>query len=292
MQVLRTRAELEGFLGRPGVRDRLVLAPTMGALHEGHATLVRRGRVEADRRGFAGGCVVTIFVNPTQFNNPADLERYPRTLDADVRLCAAAGASAVFAPGVEDVYPDGVQAWKGVLPLVAVRPGLEDAFRPGHFAGVCQVVKRLFELCRPGAAVFGEKDWQQLQVVRAMTVQEGLGVEIVPESTVREAGGLAMSSRNRFLAPEERGRALALSRALRAAGAEGTVESAERAMRRELDSAGVRTEYAVVRDAATLEPVAGGALAGRSYRALIAAEVGSVRLIDNAAWPEPQSGGG
>jgi pantoate--beta-alanine ligase len=278
MRVVHRASEASGLAGG-------VVVPTMGALHEGHASLVRRARQIADERGLPG-VVVTVFVNPTQFNEQADFERYPRTLEADAEVCRAAGADLVFAPDVGEVYPPGRDVPVPPLPAVATEPGLEDAHRPGHFAGVCQVVKRLLELTKPSAAVFGEKDWQQLQVVRAMVAQEGMGVEIIGEPTVREADGLAMSSRNRFLRPEERGAARALSRTLHAAGACATVEEAEEAMRRELAAAGVAqgVEYAVVRDAETLlawRP-------GRPGRALIAARVGTVRLIDNDAWPAPE----
>lgn len=259
-----------------------VFVPTMGALHEGHFTLVREGARRRDGLPGRPPVVVSVFVNPTQFNDPADLARYPRTLEADARGCAAAGADALVAPTVEVVYPPG-----GVrvppLPPVAVEPGLEDAHRPGHFAGVCQVVKRLFELVRPRAALFGEKDWQQFRVIDAMAGAEGLGVDVVPVPTVREVDGLAMSSRNVFLTSEERPRAAALWRALRAAGTCGTPADAEAAMRAELVAAGLRVDYAVVRDASTLRRLrADGGVGGR---ALVAARLGSVRLIDNAPWP-------
>ena len=256
--------------------------PTMGALHLGHARLVElaAARPEADR----AGVVVSVFVNPTQFNDPKDLERYPRTLDADMEICRRAGAAVVFAPSVEAVYPRGGHAVPPtplVLPDVATLPGLDDAHRPGHFAGVCQVVKRLFELVRPAAAMFGEKDWQQLQVIRAMTAQQELKVEIVPVPTVRETDGLAMSSRNVFLTAEDRACARSLSAALCAACGERTASEAEARMGKVLREAGAGVEYAVVREAATLMPLASDAKAGR---ALIAARVGSVRLIDNAEW--------
>lgn len=225
--------------------------------------------------------VVSVFVNPTQFNDAKDLERYPRTLETDIELCERMGAAAVFAPSVEAVYPPGGGAVSPPLPAVATQPGLEDAHRPGHFAGVCQVVKRLFELVRPSAAVFGEKDWQQLQVIRAMSQQERLGVEIVPVPTVREADGLAMSSRNVFLTKEDRARAKSLNAALREACEERSASTAESRMRAALRDAGVRVEYAVVRDSETLMPLENGQASGR---ALIAARVGDVRLIDNAPW--------
>lgn len=257
----------------------IVLIPTMGALHAGHASLIRRGVALAGRLD-RGTCVVWIFVNPTQFNDPADYARYPKTLDADLRICADAGAGGVYVPATEEIYPPGVNVRVPELPRVAIHPGLEDAKRPGHFAGVCQVVLRFFEIVKPKIAVFGEKDWQQLQVVRAMTKREMPGVEIAPMPTVREADGLAMSSRNRFLSAEERVRGLAISRALRAATGESDAGAAERTMRAILAEAQIDTEYAVVRDAETLEKPGAGA-----KRALIAARVGSVRLIDNAAWP-------
>lgn len=269
--VVHTQAEYDAWRGGRGC----VLVPTMGALHAGHAALIAIGAALVRARGLAG-CAVTIFVNPTQFNEPADFERYPRTLGADVRLCRDAGAACVFVPSVETVYPTGART-EVQLPEVATRPGLEDAFRPGHFAGVCRVVSRLFELTRPTAAVFGAKDWQQLQVVRAM----GHGVEIVPGATVREADGLAMSSRNRFLRGDERGRAVAVWRALTQANAQRTAPDAEAAMMAALQQAGLEVEYAAVRDAETLGPVG-----AQPARALIAARLGSVRLIDNAPWVE------
>lgn len=254
----------------------------MGALHAGHASLVRQGAAHARGNGL-GGCVVTVFVNPTQFGDPADFSRYPKTLEADCELCEAAGAACVLAPGVEDVYPPGAPTVVPALPRVATEPGLEDALRPGHFAGVCQVVKRLFEMTRPAAAVFGEKDWQQLAVVSAMVRELGMGIEILPGPTVRDPDGMAMSSRNRFLTAEDRARGLSLSRALRRAQGEQTPEAAEAAMRDELAKVGVTPDYAVVRNAATLAAVREAGERG-PWRAVIAAKVGSVRLLDNAAW--------
>lgn len=252
----------------------------MGALHDGHASLVREGVGIARQRGLAGGCIVSIFVNPTQFNEPSDYSRYPRTLSTDLPICERAGASAVYAPAPEEIYPLNPPIRVPPLPLCATSPELEDRFRPGHFAGVCQVVLRLFELVRPAIAVFGEKDWQQLQVVRAMTAAEKLPIEIVGLPTIRERNGLAMSSRNRFLGESDRARAAAISRALCRAAGEPAVSEAERAMHHELREAMIEPEYAVVRDAETLSTWR----EGRPGRALIAARVGSVRLIDNAPW--------
>ncbi len=255
-----------------------VLVPTMGALHAGHAALIRRAA--ALGAGSGARCVVSLFVNPTQFNDPADYQRYPRTLDDDLETCRGAGASAVFAPRPEDMYPPGERIEVPALPRVATEPGLEDAHRPGHFAGVCQVVLRLFRLLTPRAAVFGEKDWQQLRVVIEMTRTLGLGVRIEPYPTVREPDGLAMSSRNRHLSPGERARAASISRALCEASAQREPLAAESLMRDVLSGAGLEVEYAVVRDAGTL--TAPGLRA--PCRALIAARAGSTRLIDNAPW--------
>ncbi len=266
-----------------------VFVPTMGALHAGHVELVKRGVDLARERGWSPRVVVSVFVNPTQFNEAADYARYPKTLEADCEACERAGAACVFAPGVEDVYPGGVRGFAGELPAVATEPGLEDAHRPGHFAGVYQVVERLFRLVRPRVAVFGEKDWQQLQVVRAMVERERLGVEVVGVETVREPDGLAMSSRNRFLSPAERAAGLALSRALRASASAATPDEGEESMRRVLAEAGLTPDYAVVREAASLvrPAVAGPEI---RWRAIIAARVGSVRLLDNAPWQRPRRG--
>lgn len=277
VELLETNSALTAL--RAGRKASFV--PTMGALHEGHAELIRRGVALAHERGYAGGCVVSIFVNPTQFNDPKDLERYPRTLGADLELCRRCGAAAVYAPDVREVYPEG-QSLRAPLPAVATRPGLEDARRPGHFAGVCQVVSRLFELISPAAALFGEKDWQQLQVVRAMTAEQGRMIEIVSVPTVRESDGLAMSSRNRFLSPHDRAQGLSLWRALQAGQRARSPEQAETLMRQVLLEAGVEPEYAVVREATSLEPAP--ARPGVRHRALIAARVGAVRLLDNAPW--------
>jgi pantoate--beta-alanine ligase len=253
----------------------------MGALHEGHASLVRLAQAAR-----SGPVVVSIFVNPTQFNEASDFERYPRTLESDTAICQSLGADAVFAPEVEEMYPRGVDIPVGELPQIATRPGLEDAHRPGHFAGVCQVVRRLFRLVQPNAAVFGEKDWQQLQVIQAMVVGEGLGVRVIPGPTLRERDGLAMSSRNRLLQRESRLTAGSIPLALEAARREREPSAAEGAMLACLERSGLAVEYAVVRDAGTLL----GYRPGRPGRALIAARVGAVRLIDNDSWPSPAPG--
>lgn len=284
MRVIRTLDELGEAAAARGRVSGLggVLVPTMGALHDGHAELIRKGASVAGRGGTVD-CVVSIFVNPTQFNQPSDFARYPRSIEADLELCKGSGATVVFAPEVDAVYPPppAPPVETPPLPAVATRPGLEDAFRPGHFAGVCQVVMRLFRLLEPDAAVFGEKDWQQLQVVTAMTREAGLRVDIVPCPTVRDVDGLAKSSRNRFLSTAEREQALAICRALDAARERDIPAEAEAAMHTVLAGSTLRVEYAVVRDPASLGPIAPGASAGR---ALIAAWAGSTRLIDNGVW--------
>ena len=262
-----------------------VLVPTMGALHEGHLDLVRQAAEAAASRGLEGGAVVSVFVNPTQFNDPADYERYARVLDDDVAKCERAGASAVFAPSVETVYPPDARVLNPTLPSQAIAKGLEDAHRPGHFEGVCQVVRRLFDLTQPVAAIFGEKDWQQFVTVRAMSERDDLRVEILPGPTAREPDGLAMSSRNRFLPDDQREQALSLSRALRAAQDESVPAVAEAAMRAVYAAHNIEPDYAAVRDAETLGPYEPGR-AGRAITAAgIPGETTVVRLLDNAPWP-------
>ncbi|WP_392671412.1 pantoate--beta-alanine ligase [Streptomyces sp. LN785] len=207
--LLRTAAELDTFGAH---RGRRAVVMTMGALHEGHATLIRAARAAA---GPDGQVVVTVFVNPLQFGESADLDRYPRTLDADLAVAGAAGADAVFAPSVDEVYPGGE-------PQVRISAGpmgerLEGAFRPGHFDGMLTVVAKFLHLTRPDVALFGQKDAQQLALIRRMVRDLNFPVEIAGVETAREPDGLALSSRNRFLDAEERRTALALSRALFAA---------------------------------------------------------------------------
>lgn len=286
MRIIRSAGELAEYQNEIGDHPGGVLVPTMGALHAGHEALIRQATREATQRGLAAGCVVTVFVNPTQFDETHDFDRYPRVLDTDSAMCEAAGASAVISPSVEMVYPDGLDAPGPNVPDVAVDKGLEDQYRPGHFVGVAKVLVRLFELCEPAAAVFGEKDWQQLQLARALVDQEGMGIDIVPGPTVRDADGLALSSRNRFLNESQRVAARTIPRALRAASGASTVGEAEAAMRDTL--AGLDIEYATVRHAQKLEPVPPSTLpASTPLRALITCRLGQTRLLDNAAWPLP-----
>ncbi len=272
VRLVGTRAELAG-VPRSG---KVALVPTMGALHEGHATLIRTARAATD-----GPVVVSVFVNPLQFAAGEDLDRYPRTLEADLEICEAAGADVVFAPSVDEVYPDGE-------PQVTVEPGpigavLEGESRPTHFRGVLTVVAKLFGLVRPDLAFFGEKDYQQLVLIRQMAIDLCMGVDVVGVLTVREADGLALSSRNRYLSDDERAIALTLSRALQAArdrAPYGVPAARWAAMSVLKDEPGVEIDYLALRDAALGElhdypdaPV--------DARVLVAARVGSTRLIDN-----------
>ncbi|MGW2209178.1 pantoate--beta-alanine ligase [Streptomyces sp. NPDC001781] len=216
---------------------RRAVVMTMGALHEGHATLIRTAREIA---GPDGEVVVTVFVNPLQFGAGEDLDRYPRTLDADLALAGRAGADAVFAPSVEEVYPGGE-------PQVRITAGpmggrLEGATRPGHFDGMLTVVAKLLHLTRPDVALYGQKDAQQLALIRRMVRDLDFGVEIVGVPTVREEDGLALSSRNRYLAPEERATALTLSRALFAGRDRHAAQEALRARALEVPSTHARAE--------------------------------------------------
>ena len=270
-----------------------VLIPTMGGLHKGHLALVRLGAEIARERSLPGGCVVSVFVNPTQFDEAHDYERYPRMVEKDAALCAEAGADAVFAPSVETVYPTPGSRRDPVMPQVAYEPRLEDTARTGHFSGVCLVCQRLFEMTDAKAAVFGEKDWQQLQSVTSMVRMLRGATEIVGMATVRDPDGMAMSSRNRFLSAEDRERGLALSRSLLAAGRERTPEAGEASMRRVLGEAGVSPDYAAIREASTLMPPPKGTpIEDVTWRAVVAGRVGSVRLLDNMPWPlEPDAPG-
>ncbi|WP_144119709.1 pantoate--beta-alanine ligase [Catellatospora sichuanensis] len=262
--VVRTREELAR--ARAAAHGSVAVVMTMGALHEGHATLLREARKQADF------VLATIFVNPLQFGPNEDLARYPRTFDADLAVCEAEGVDLVFAPTPEVMYPHG-------QPEVTVHPGalgevLEGAVRPGHFAGVLTVVGKLLRLTRPDLAFFGEKDYQQLTLITLMVRDLELGAEIVGVPTVREADGLALSSRNRYLSGAERETALSLSRALRAGAARREPAAVLAAARAEL--AGLDVDYLALRGADLSEdPVSGEA------RLLVAARVGTTRLIDN-----------
>lgn len=274
-----TREELADLLAharRSG--ERVAFVPTMGALHEGHASLIRTAR-----QATPGPVVVSIFVNPMQFAPTEDLDRYPRTLDADLEVCAAEAVDVVFAPSVEDMYPGGF-SHDSVRDGVTVAPGalaeiLDGASRPGHFDGVLTAVAKLFGLVRPDLAVFGEKDYQQLTLIRRMVRDLCMGIEIVGAETVREPDGLAMSSRNRYLDGDERRTAVALSRALRAAQERAPygVPAARWAAMSILNvEPGLELDYL-----ALTSPDLGEAPETGEGRILVAARVGTTRLIDN-----------
>ena len=257
--------------------------PTMGALHEGHLSLIRLART------FGRPVITSIFVNPTQFGPGEDFDRYPRTMNTDVELATEAGTDVIYAPSAATVYPDGVDHDAPVpLPAVATDPGLEDAGRPHFFAGVCDVVGRLFEQVRPRAAIFGEKDWQQLQVIRAMVADDPRfdDIEILPGPIVRDPDGVAMSSRNAYIPEDARPRARGLVAALEAIRGIGNPADAETSMRMVLKAHSLDIEYAVIRDAETLRPPS---TPDRPGRAIITArldfEGGSVRLLDNGPFP-------
>ena len=270
---VRAAVDVARAAGRP-----VVLTPTMGALHAGHLAHLDAGRAAAGPRTFT---VVSVFVNPLQFGAGEDLDKYPRTLDADVAALAEAGADLVFAPGADEMYPEG-----GVQ--VRIDPGpvastYEGASRPGHFAGALTVVAKLLHIVRPDFATFGRKDAQQLFLVERMVEDLNVPTRIVEVDIVREDDGLAMSSRNRFLGPVERRRALALSHALGAAASAGErgLGAALAAARSVVaDAEEVDVDYVAVVDPHTFTPVPD------DHRgpviALIAARVGSTRLIDNA----------
>jgi pantoate--beta-alanine ligase len=254
------------------------LVPTMGALHAGHAALLERARAECDV------VVLSIFVNPRQFGPGEDLERYPRDLEADLAVAAEAGVDAVFAPDGKEVYPDGFRTTVSVGPLAQRLCGLD---RPGHFDGVATVVCRLFGLVRPDRAYFGRKDYQQAVIVRRMAADLALGPEIVVCPIVREPDGLAMSSRNRYLSPQERRRAAAVPAALaegerRFGAGETGADGVLAAMRAVLEADVDRVDYVAACHPESLEPVA--RLASGTVL-LVAARVGTTRLIDNRVLP-------
>jgi pantoate--beta-alanine ligase len=284
MDVVETAVACTGLLDEArAAGHRVGLVPTMGALHEGHLSLIERARAECDT------VAVSIFVNPLQFGDPADIEHYPRTLERDLFVCAEAGADIVFVPGIREMYPSWPEPPATTVSVRGVSDRWEGASRPGHFDGVATVVAKLFALAGPCRAYFGLKDFQQLAVVRTMATDLSLPVEIVGCPIVREPDGLALSSRNVRLSARERAAATVLSRAL--ASGRAAVEAGERSgaalaqvMRDvvETEEELVHLDYAVAADALTLlektdidDPA--------TVRLLIAAQVGPVRLIDNSA---------
>ncbi|HSC86557.1 MAG TPA: pantoate--beta-alanine ligase [Polyangiaceae bacterium] len=273
--------------------QRVAVVPTMGALHMGHLALVREARRRADF------VVVTVFVNPTQFGPTEDFAAYPRDLASDIALAESAGADAVFAPRVEEMYPEGETTRVHVSGLTE---GLCGRSRPGHFDGVTTIVSKLFLAVGPAVAVFGSKDYQQLQVVRRMARDLLFPIEVVGHPTVREADGLALSSRNSYLSVEDRRRALAIPRALAsAAGAHASGERSIRVLRETvrgaLDRAGLMIEYVELTDPDDLTDHGDDELVDGPMLLALAVRVGRTRLIDNLvlgrdAPPELSGGGG
>jgi pantoate--beta-alanine ligase len=275
LEVLKTRDALRHRLREIRRQGKSVgLVPTMGALHAGHLSLVDAARRECDF------CLATIFVNPTQFGPHEDFSRYPRTLEADLEMLAERGTSCVFAPATEEMYRPGDVTF---VEVPGVSEPLEGKFRPGHFRGVATVVLKLFNLALPDVACFGRKDYQQSLVVRRMVADLELPIEVRVCPTVREPDGLAMSSRNRYLAPADRQRALAISRSLRLAAElaqAGTREAATLVgrMREVLLDGDLLIDYVTLCDPETLAEVE---RLERPAVALVAARLGNVRLIDN-----------
>jgi pantoate--beta-alanine ligase len=278
MNVVRSIAEFRAARSRLGP---VAFVPTMGALHAGHRSLLDIARTRARH------VAVSIFVNPTQFGPREDFTKYPRTLDADLEMCQQAGAELVFLPEASEIYPPGEAP--AVIDVPELTQTLEGRHRPGHFQGVCQVVAKLFNIVQPQFACFGQKDFQQLRVIQAMTQALDFPVQIVPCPTLREPDGLAMSSRNRYLSPDERQRALSISRALFnaeaefKAGAQVTSRCVATMTRTLLDvgkfgHVPLSIDYVAAVDPHTLKPAE---TFDRPVVCAIAARVGTTRLIDN-----------
>ena len=281
MKVIHTIKDLQAELSVLKAQGKKVgLVPTMGAVHAGHASLVKRSVNENEVT------VVSVFVNPTQFNDKNDLVKYPRTLDADCKLLEACGATYAFAPSVEEMYPEPDTRQFSYAPLDTV---MEGAFRPGHFNGVCQIVSKLFEEVKPHRAYFGEKDFQQLAIIREMVRQMQFDLEIVGCPIVREEDGLALSSRNARLSAEERENALKISQTLfksRTFAATHTVSETQKFVEDAIAAApGLRLEYFEIVDGNTLQKV--GNWDQTSYAVgCITVFCGDVRLIDNIKYKE------
>lgn len=274
--VVHTIEEVRDAVARArGLGMGIGFVPTMGALHEGHAALIRTA---GQPSSFV---VVSIFVNPIQFGPNEDYSKYPRTLDADQKVCAAAGANLIFAPSAEEMYPANSATFVDVARL---GESLCGASRPGHFRGVCTVVLKLFNIVAPDVAYFGAKDYQQARIIQQMVIDLNLPLIVNVEPTVREADGLALSSRNRFLSAEQRAAAPAIHRALeairnRAASGERDVSLLEAALKADLAAMpGARVDYASIVDSQTLQPIAS---LDRAAVAAVAVFLGTTRLIDN-----------
>lgn len=283
METLETVNALRDWRrSRPG---NVALVPTMGALHEGHLAHIDLARQHAE------DVIVSVFVNPTQFGPGEDFDRYPRDLDRDLAACEARGAAAVFAPTVEQMYPAGVP--EATVDVPGISGELEGWYRPGHFPGVCRVVAKLLMMVTPDAATFGRKDFQQLRVVQAMIADLRMDVQVLEAPTVREADGLALSSRNRYLSEQGRQRARGISQSLRAC--RDTLEHERRAttteletmLRERLSTHKLDIDYAVVRDAAWLDAVPEVAVDGPPAVAVTTCRVEGTRLLDNLMLNRP-----
>lgn len=277
MKVISSASEMKMISGDARARrQKIVFVPTMGALHEGHLALLREGR----RRGDV--LVVSIFVNPTQFNSREDFEKYPHHLPSDLKKCEGEKVDIVFAPTVEEIYPEGMKVTGIYLP--AVTKPLEGAARPGHFAGVLQIVSKLFRVVQPNEAIFGMKDYQQLRVIQEMVKKEGFEVDIIPCPTVRTPEGLAMSSRNERLSPSGLQKASQISKALQTAQAlfqrgERDPENIQKEVTQKiLEEPALKIDYVAVVDAQTLEEIS---QVKDSALVAIAVLIEGIRLIDN-----------
>jgi pantoate--beta-alanine ligase len=273
MEIVKTIADARRMRARYG---RMALVPTMGALHAGHLSLI------AHARNNAPVVAVSIFVNPTQFGPKEDYTKYPRPIEEDLDKCEDAGVDFIFAPSAEEIYPPGVADI--VVDLPSLTTPLEGKHRPGHFKGVCQVVAKLFNILRPNIAFFGQKDYQQLRIIAAMVEALNMDIEIVGCPTIRDPDGMAMSSRNAYLSPEEREKALAISRALGIA--QGEFRSGVRQTNRLLTTMQkvilekhLMIDYVAAVDATSLKPVE---VINLPTVLAVAARVGKTRLIDNA----------
>jgi pantoate--beta-alanine ligase len=282
MEVIQTVAAMQAHAeARRREGRRLALVPTMGALHEGHLALVREARRQADH------VTVSIFVNPTQFGPSEDYARYPRQLARDVAVLEALGVDVVFAPSVAEMYPEGPEANLTWVYVERLDAHLCGRYRPGHFRGVTTVVAKLFNICKPHVAVFGFKDAQQFQIIRRMVRDLHYDIELIGVPTVRDEDGLALSSRNAYLTPQERSQAVVLSQAIAAAEqaikqGEQRVEAIVEAMRQTLARAPLaRVQYTEVVDAETLQPI-DRIVPGQQVLIGVAVFLGQTRLIDSA----------
>ncbi|HEY5769164.1 MAG TPA: pantoate--beta-alanine ligase [Terrimicrobium sp.] len=276
MRISESPASARRFCAR--AESPLVLVPTMGALHAGHAALVCRARKLAGERG---NVIVSIFVNPIQFGPNEDFSKYPRSLSQDLEVCRTSGADLVYRPSVEQMYREDRSVF---VDEIFVSRRLCGASRPGHFRGVCTVVVKLFLTLRPQVAVFGEKDWQQLAIIRRLVRDLDFSVRIIGHPTIREPDGLAMSSRNNYLTPEERSVAPEIYAALRAAATQRRAGDILRMGRRRIGQIpGARIDYLELVDAETIQPAKDFR---RPMRLAVAVFLGKARLIDNIAVPQ------